>query len=373
MALQDVIERIRTLDTPPNEEATKLQMVLPILRELGWDDADPGRVHPEYRNGRGDRVDYALLSPQGGVAAVVEAKPMGSKFDILGPGTRETPEDQVLRYAHNLGVDVCVLASGSMWWLYLPRERGKPAERRFAELDITKDSVDQLCEDFETYLGYDELVGQRAESHAKRVLEAKLNSERLSGELPRVWSSMLSAPPQELIDLLEGRVFSSIRLRPSREQVADFLRSQGGVSTDGGSEPASAPISQSRSTPGVSRPAAKAPRKPEGRLKAPSVPPSAILLFGQEHPVTGWGNTFLRVAEVLYRRHPDRFSMTVGRPRGKRSYVETDRTLMRLPHQVADSPYWVGCHGDAAALKGRCAHLLELFGYSGNDLALVFD
>lgn len=373
MALRDVIERVRTLGAPPNEEATKLQMVLPILRELGWDDADPAKVQPEYRNGRGDRVDYALLSPQGAVAAVVEAKPMGSKFDVLGPGTRETPEDQVLRYAHNLGVDVCILASGTLWWLYLPRERGKPAERRFAELDITSDSLEQLCEDFETYLGYEELVGHKAETHAKRVLEAKLNSERLNGELPRVWSSMLSAPPQELVDLLEGRVFNSIRLRPSREQVADFLRSQGGVPPDVVAKPSLEPVSQTPGTPGGARPPAPRPVKPGARAKAPSVPPSSIVLLGQEYPVTGWGNTFLRVADVLYQRHPDRFPMTVGRPRGKRSYVETDRSLMRLPHRVGDSPYWVGCHGDAAALKGRCTHLLELLGYSGNDLTLVFD
>ena len=36
MSLQGVIERIRSFDELPNEEAVILQIVLPILRELGW-------------------------------------------------------------------------------------------------------------------------------------------------------------------------------------------------------------------------------------------------------------------------------------------------------------------------------------------------
>ena len=221
MALQEVIERIRSLDEPPNEEATKFQIVLPILRELGWDAFDATRVAPEYTVGSGKgsgRVDLALLAPRRGPLALIEVKTAGAKLD--------DHVAQVLGYAFNEGVDICVLTTGLQWWLYLPREKGQPPERRFANLDIEADGVEQLVDDFDTYLGYEALTSRRAERHARQVLAAHLDSERLSSELPRIWAGMLNEPPQELLDLIEQRIFNSIRLRPSHEQMTAFLHSQ---------------------------------------------------------------------------------------------------------------------------------------------------
>ena len=221
MPLREVIERIRSLDEPSNEEATKLQIVLPILRELGWDAFDATRVAPEYSVGSGKsggRVDLALLAPRRGPLALIEVKTAGAKLD--------DHVVQVLGYAFNEGVDICVLTTGLKWWLYLPREKGLPHERRFAELDVEADGLEQLVDDFDTYLGYEALTSRRAERHARQVLAAHLDSERLSSELPRIWASMLNEPPQRLLDLIEQRVFNSIRLRPSHEQMTAFLTSR---------------------------------------------------------------------------------------------------------------------------------------------------
>lgn len=221
MALQEVIERIRSLDEPPNEEAAILQIVLPILRELGWDDSDPSRVAPQHAVGKGKgagRVDFALLAPRRGPVALIEAK---------APNVRlEDHVEQVLRYAFYAGVNICVLTSGLKWWLYLSREDGPPSERRFADFDIEADRPEQIVDDFDTYLGYESLTSRRAERHARQVLAAHLDSERLSSELPRIWAAMLNEPPQELLDLIEQRIFNSIRLRPSHEQMTAFLHSQ---------------------------------------------------------------------------------------------------------------------------------------------------
>ncbi len=135
MALQDVIERIRQLDTPPNEEATKFQAVLPILQELGWDFFDQSRVMPEYPVGtrKSGKVDLALMAPRRGPVALIEVKAAGVRLN--------DHVDQMLGYAFNEGVDICVLTTGWEWWLYLPREKGRPEERRFAELSLDDDTV----------------------------------------------------------------------------------------------------------------------------------------------------------------------------------------------------------------------------------------
>lgn len=355
VALRQVIERICGLGTPPNEEATKFQMVLPILQHLGWDASDPSRVIPEYAVGvrKSGKVDLALLSPREQPVALIEAKAVGARI--------EDHVDQVLEYAFKEGVDLCVLTTGIIWWLYLPRERGRPDDRRFAEFDVRTDSIDQLLDDFETYLGHTALVSHEAVQRAQEVLAARLDSERLQAEIPRIWASMLSNPPQELIEIIEARVFSSIRLRPSGDQIGEFLAGLAGSVN----APAGAGINRLVNSPPV-------PGKPDSGMptrRAKPTKPDGFRLWGRNYPATKWNNVWYGVAEALYDRHPDRFRDVVGKPRGKRSYVEVERRMLNSPsYRVRDSQYWVGGHGNASALRDRCVNLLELLGYGQSDI-----
>ena len=44
-----------------SEWLTRYALIDPLLRELGWDTANPDEVIPEYQAGRG-RADYALIN-----------------------------------------------------------------------------------------------------------------------------------------------------------------------------------------------------------------------------------------------------------------------------------------------------------------------
>lgn len=57
--LEQIGERLRS-SAYVNEAAITHGIVTPILKELGWDTADPKQVVPEYSNARG-RVDFALI------------------------------------------------------------------------------------------------------------------------------------------------------------------------------------------------------------------------------------------------------------------------------------------------------------------------
>ena len=357
MPLREVIERIRSLDEPSNEEATKLQIVLPILRELGWDAFDATRVAPEYSVGSGKsggRVDLALLAPRRGPLALIEAKTAGAKL-----GDDEV--NQVLGYAFNEGVDICVLTTGLKWWLYLPREKGPPPERRFAELDIEADGLDQLVDDFDTYLGYEALTSRRAERHARQVLAAHLDSERLSSELPRIWASMLSEPPQRLLDLIEQRVFNSIRLRPSHEQMTAFLKYR------------AATMGQSTETPSTLPTPAPALPVSARKTKAKPIRPVAFTLWGQRREVKRWIEVWPGVVELVYQRHYRDFDRALGKPGGRRSYIDLDPSAHLNGQRLANSPYYIDLHGSGVELQRRSRRLLEIFGHSPDDLQFEFD
>ena len=355
VALRQTIERIRGLGTPPNEEATKFQMVLPILQHLGWDASDPSRVIPEYAVGvrKSGKVDLALLSPASSPVALIEAKAVGARI--------EDHVDQVLEYAFKEGVDLCVLTTGIIWWLYLPRERGRPENRRFAEIDVRTDSIDQLLDDFETYLGHTALVSHEAVKRAQEVLAARLKraqevlaarleSERLQAEIPRIWASMLSNPPQELIEIIEARVFDSIRLRPSGDQIGEFLAGlAGSVSAPAGAGTNRQVISPDDGTP-------------SGRAEVSR--PDGFRLWGQEYPARRWKDVWVTIAEALYARHPDRFRAALGR----HPNVHLERQNLRSPVNLSGSEYWLECHGSADAMRSRSVRLLKLCGYTEADV-----
>ena len=61
-----------------SEALTRYALIDPLLRELGWDTADPALVIPEYRSGVGSS-DYALLA-NGKPMMMVEAKKLGTQL-----------------------------------------------------------------------------------------------------------------------------------------------------------------------------------------------------------------------------------------------------------------------------------------------------
>ena len=99
--LRKVVGRLNSGDLD-NEAQVKSAVVLPVLRELGWDDADPNAFKPEFAVDR-RFVDYALLD-HGNPRVFIEAKHVGAK---VGKG-----EDQLFGYASNRGVPLLVLTNG---------------------------------------------------------------------------------------------------------------------------------------------------------------------------------------------------------------------------------------------------------------------
>jgi predicted type IV restriction endonuclease len=123
--LTDIVARLRQ-GRFQNEQAVSQAIVLPILRELGWDIFDTALVWPEYQTGEG-RADFALCHPPSKPAEFIEVKP---------PGKAEDGVRQALEYAFHTGVPFIVLTDGRTWSFYLPAEQGSYEDRRVYKLDL---------------------------------------------------------------------------------------------------------------------------------------------------------------------------------------------------------------------------------------------
>ena len=92
-----------------NEIRTRVALIDPMLRALGWDVSDPRIVMPEY-SAAGGRADYALLI-ENQPRVVIEAKHLNE------PLTQQH-RIQVTTYANTEGVKYAGLTDGNRWELY---------------------------------------------------------------------------------------------------------------------------------------------------------------------------------------------------------------------------------------------------------------
>ena len=115
-----------------NETRTRMALIDPLLRVLGWDVFDPEVVTPEYKAG-GGWADYALLRADGRPAATVEAKKLGE--------TLSSHRMQMLNYAVASGIEYAGLTDGDHWELYSVFEPVPLDDKRKLEISITNTPV----------------------------------------------------------------------------------------------------------------------------------------------------------------------------------------------------------------------------------------
>ncbi|MYI19213.1 MAG: hypothetical protein F4121_03745 [Acidimicrobiia bacterium] len=360
MSLQERLEIIRSSPTPRGEEQAKFQIIAPILQNLDWDPYGPEVLYEHPVGGKGGgRVDIALSS-SGRVVALIEAKAPGSDLS--------SHVGQVLGYAFHEGVDICVLTTGLEWWLYLPRESGPPSERRFAVLNVAKDPVEQLLEDFEAFLSKEMLVSGRAEKRAKAVRKAGLEAAQLNKEIPSIWSRMQTEADEELVELLSKRVYEKLSLRPTKPQVIAALQGSpippAGIPAD---PPEAPPAPPGEKQPGIRR-------KPR-----PSVKPTAIELWGERRPVSSHKDGFKTVLDLLWERHRDddfdrvlefkgrKFPFAARNPGGVK-YGDAGQY-----YEPSNSGYFFDTHGSAHDLERKARKFLESFGHDPSELKVLYD
>ena len=354
MALSTELKRIREASKEVKSESdVRISLVEPILIELGWDTKDPTQVKTEQIVGKRKytgRVDYSLSHPKSKKCVFIEVKSLSKNLD--------DHQDQIFQYGMREGVRLCILTNGIEWWFYLPlyskrRKRIPLPEKKFLELNIKNDSIsiNKLVKEFKTYLSFEKLADSyKVEQNASKVLETKIKTNELTKKLPEIWQKMLKNPPSELIELIEKRVINNTRFPPTKGQIKHFLSMQTSTGTD------LCPI-------------------PTGKDSVPiekKSKPVAFTLFGEKHPVKYMKDVWEGVANELYKKHTETFAQVVGKPDGKRSYVELSESSMFKSRRIDNSKYWIDTHAGASGLQSRCYYLLKLFGYSETELKINF-
>lgn len=138
MSLADSIPKLKTMaervaDRVETEEATKMSLVIPFLRELGFDPFDPDVVVPEFTadvgTKKGEKVDYALRQ-NGRIIMLIECKTANTNLN-------ETHYGQLFRYFSVTEARVGVLTNGIDYWFFSDvDERNKLDNKPFYRFSV---------------------------------------------------------------------------------------------------------------------------------------------------------------------------------------------------------------------------------------------
>ena len=125
--------RIKDYHTELQDETrTRVSLIDPLLRALGWDVSDLSVVTLEYGVGKKGRkrADYALLLPDKKPIVALEAKRLGEPF--------HSHLEQMVTYANMEGIEYAGITDGNHWELYDVFTPGNLDERRMLDVTLTE-------------------------------------------------------------------------------------------------------------------------------------------------------------------------------------------------------------------------------------------
>ena len=364
MTLRETLERIRKMDTPKDEESTRIQIIQPVLRALGWDvDNSNGTYEVEYQypvsklKGAG-KVDIALMGEHGQCVCLVEAKSPGVNLDhgVI----------QLINYgASNASDTIGVLTNGLEWRLYLPREEGSPEDRQFARLRLLEGSVEQIADDLEKFLSRSAVVDGGARQNAVEALE-QLREERerrrresdIDRELPDIWRKMLTEPDKGLVVRIQSRVHAKLGFSPSADQIAEFLAATIAPNSTGSNTKTDKP----------NRPNAKRTGKPRVGQRIMI----GATLFGTYRSLEKAIELLDFVTVQLYERHGQDLLDKVAQISVGAVQISSDPGDMNRRRETGVPGIFIYSNLGVERIKARSYEWLALLGYPDSDLQIHY-
>ena len=217
--LKDITEKLKQ-SRFPNEQSISQGVVLRLLRVLGWDVDDTAVVWPEFSIGqqlgktRG-RVDFALCDPPSKPKCFIEVK--------QPQRIREETFEQAFQYAFHSGVQFMVITDGETWSFYLPGAEGTYEERRVFKLDLLERSNDESIKVLWRYLAHARVASGASLDTARKEHENRSRRLVARRSIPEAWRELVEEGDDELTRLLADAAESKAGIRPTDDDVAEFL------------------------------------------------------------------------------------------------------------------------------------------------------
>ena len=200
-----------------DERAVEIGVILPLLRQVGWDTENISEIYPQRGLSDGSKVDYDLQI-DGESRILIEVKRWGH---ILN----DEDEYQLAGYCRLARPKLAVLTSGRNWRLYLPPNKSTKAPlKRFGEIHIMSIPSANVESVFRQFLARNSMVDCKLTIAAAGKLYKESESYRkFKKTLADAWNQIASDTDmlaKLVLDFTENKGIAA-----SQENITRFLES----------------------------------------------------------------------------------------------------------------------------------------------------
>ncbi len=369
MSLGEQLARTkRRADAPLKKSQVQVQLVLPVLAELGWNSSDSTQLDVERRidlAGTSGIVDIVLRGKRGEIIAHINLANRGDDLVHL--------VEHTLRLASTGTVRFAVATDGVIWILYLRDTETEQAPVLVARVDLSSISIDRATEVLASILGRRTMIEGHAAVNALKLVESR-RSQQLRQDVPRVLADLITEADELLVQLVHDRIQEESNWSPSLADVAEVMKRWRRDDEGGRAEPSQLPTSTEH-TVLASDPSqqSRARRRYTSTWEGALPPVVSFSLLGYEQAVHSYAELMAEVAGVVYLQHRADFDHVQELRGSVRTYYSYSNAGMVNPKRIPGSRYYVETNFSSRAIIEQCHKLLTLFGHSEDDLEVFFD
>ena len=205
---KEITSKLEHIDS---EETTKIALIMPFLRILGYDTTNPAEVKAEYTadvgTKQGEKVDIAILEETKPVI-FIECK------QVNNPLTKDHIS-QLYRYFSITDIQIGILTNGIEYKFFTTGDdNNRMAEKPFLDIDLlnlTKNDIKELEKFIKKNFNINEIVTRADDLKYKNLIKKELISE-------------LEDPSDEFIKVIGKQVYDGILTQSIKEKFGIIIK-----------------------------------------------------------------------------------------------------------------------------------------------------
>jgi hypothetical protein len=325
--------------------------VVRAIEVLGWREfKNEIERQPNIQIGRDGtlRPDLIIYGNDRRALIVVEVKRPSENI------TRDNIMGQLRSYIRQMRADIGFLIGSDLRIFYDGQSNPHPDPLLLERIDFEESSKEGIT--FIQLFNKESFLGARYQEY----LEAKIEKVNIKREVKTTVDKILSLETKQKVERCLRNEFPDV----GDEIFSEAMEKINIVISKKGTDEAT------QIRPAITQNRPPRDRKPEADDYINKQVQSFTLLGTAYHP-RYWKDLLVTVAEEMYRGHAAEFDRCLSLRGPRMSYFSTNASELRQPAHIPGSKYYAETYLNANSIVRRSRELIELFGYTANDL-IVF-
>lgn len=205
-----VNEKIEHIDC---EETTKTALILPLLREMGYDTTDPLEVKMEYTADmgakKGEKIDIAILDNSHELI-LIECKSVNSQLE-------KGNVSQLYRYFNITDSEIGILTNGVVYQFFTDSiKKGQMDKSPFLEIDMRDLSKKDILE----------LSKFTKKNFDITKIRSKVDDLKFAHDVNKIIKLEIDSPSNEFIKVIAKQVYSGVITNKLRNKFKKMIRQE---------------------------------------------------------------------------------------------------------------------------------------------------